>query len=67
MLFICRCPHCSCVTEGGTDSASRIELDFVEQEIRFVCPQCKRESKMSLLTSNKLKSKPLPGTSIMRG
>jgi len=67
MLFICRCPHCNRVTEGGVDNASRIELDFIEQEIRFVCPECKRESKMSLLTSNKMKSRPLPGIVVMRG
>ncbi len=65
-LFICRCPKCGAVTEEGIDSMSRIEFDFVDSEIRFVCPECKKESKMSLLTSNKLKSKPLPSIATMR-
>ena len=68
MLFICRCPICDSVTEGDLgDSLSRIELDFIDQEIRFVCPSCKKESKMSLLTSNKLSARPLPGIKTMRG
>jgi hypothetical protein len=60
MLFICRCQKCEKVTEAGIDSISRIELDFVDQTIRFVCSECKKESEMSLLTANKRKSVPYP-------
>lgn len=65
-MFICRCPQCNAITEAGTESSPRLEFDFVELEIRFVCPECKKESRMSILTSNKLKSRPLPKTVIMR-
>ena len=66
MLFICRCSACKAVIEAGDDSPPRVEFDFDEQEIRFVCPRCKQESKMSLMTSNKLKSRPLPKSVFMR-
>jgi len=66
MLFICRCPKCGAVTEAGKDNSPRLEFDFDEQEIRFVCPECKKESKMSILTNNKLNSKPLPKTVFMK-
>lgn len=65
-LFICRCPKCQSVTEDSLDSLARIELDFIDQEIRFVCPKCKKESKMSLLTSNKLRDRALPKIATMR-
>ena len=65
-LFICRCPKCHAVTEDAMESLSRIEFDFEDQEIRFVCPICKSESKMSILTSNKIKDKALPKIATMR-
>lgn len=68
MIFIFRCSKCQGVTEGDLmQSLSRVEFDFLEQEIRFVCPLCKKDSVMSLVTSNKLKSKPLPAIVTMRG
>ncbi len=66
-MVICRCPVCNSVTDYATDPMSRIEFDFVDQEIRFVCPKCKKESKMSLLTANKIKDRPLPKMITMRG
>ena len=66
MLFICKCSVCEAVTEGDLDGMSRIELDFSTQVIRFVCPKCKKESEMSILTSNKLKDRPLPGLRLAR-
>jgi hypothetical protein len=66
MLFICRCAVCSAVTEGQLESMSRIELDFIDQTIRFVCPECKKESEMSILTSNKKKSAPYPSMIVTR-
>lgn len=67
MIFIFRCSKCQAISEGDLESISRVEFDFVQQEIRFVCPHCKKDSVMSVLTSNKLKSKPLPGIVTMRG
>lgn len=66
MIFIFRCGRCQALSEGDLESLSRVEFDFVEQEIRFVCPICRKDSVMSLLTANKLKSKPLPKTITMR-
>jgi len=66
MLFICKCSVCEAITEGDLESMSRIELDFAAQIIRFVCPKCKKESEMSILTSNKLRDRPLPGMCITR-
>ena len=67
MIFIFRCSKCQGLSEGDLESLSRLEFDFVDQEIRFVCPICRKDSSMSLLTSYKLKSKPLPGIITMRG
>lgn len=67
MIFIFRCSQCLSLSEGDLNSLSRVEFDFVEQEIRFVCPICKKDSVMNLVTSNKLKNRPLPKTITMRG
>jgi hypothetical protein len=45
---------------------SRLEFDFVDMEIRFVCPKCKKESTMSLLTANKMRDRALPKIASMR-
>lgn len=68
MFFICKCAVCEAVTEGDLEgSQSRLEFDFIDQIIRFVCPKCKKENEMSLLTSNKLRDRALPGMRLMRG
>jgi len=67
MIFLCRCAKCESIYNGNIDDNARIEIDFVEQEIRFVCPQCKKENKISILTTNKKNAAPLPRINIMRG
>jgi hypothetical protein len=67
MLFICICAKCDAVVEARLEDLSRVELDFREQVIRFICPECKKQNEMSLLTSNKLRDRALPGTRVARG
>lgn len=67
MLFICKCSKCKAVVEARLEDLSRVELDFVDQVIRFICPECKHQSEMSILTSNKLKDRALPAMRLTRG
>jgi len=67
MLFLCKCAHCGKANEAELSHLARVELDFQDQVIRYICPECKRQSEMSLLTSNKLNEKPLPKMITMRG
>ncbi len=66
-IFFCRCAHCQGFSEGALDSTAKIELDFLAQTIKYVCPLCKKESSMSIMTSNKnAELRPLPKMAILR-
>ena len=66
MSYYCKCALCGKILEVKPEDDARIEFDFIEQVIRYFCVDCHSENKMAILTSNKLKDRPLPKTSFMR-
>lgn len=51
------CSHCR-----FHDKDPNIEINFRDNKIYYMCPQCKKESFVSLIVANK----PLPKTKIRR-
>ena len=66
MVLACKCKGCGKIHMNQDDDLT-IELDFIEERIRFICPGCKTNNEMSL-ESKKLRNErqPLPTTVIMR-
>jgi len=66
MLIVCKCT-CGAITEHKEDDPPRMEFDFLHQEVRYVCPSCRKECTMSIVTANKLTKQPLPSMRFARG
>lgn len=58
MQIVLRCKYCRHMTVSDKDEDVCLEIDAHEEELRFVCRNCKKENKLKL-TNNK-KSEPLP-------
>jgi hypothetical protein len=58
MQIVLRCKYCSKITVSDSDSDVCLEIDALEEELKFVCRFCKKENKLKL-TNNK-KNDPLP-------
>lgn len=65
MQATCRCAHCGFSVPPGPEGV--FEVDFVEREIRFYCPQCRKQNVMRLYDPKKEKKlQSLPPTAILR-
>jgi len=64
MQIILRCKYCSKMTVSEKEKDTCLEIDNLEEEIRFVCRSCKKENKIKL--TNNQKSDPLPRIGISR-
>ena len=58
MQIVLRCKYCQHMTINDKNEDICLEIDALEEELRFVCQACKKENKLKL-TNNK-KSEPLP-------
>jgi len=67
MVIACKCKGCGTI-HMNADTELTVELDFIDEKIRFVCPSCKTENCMDFeSTAKRNKRQPLPSMSFVRG
>jgi len=66
MQISLRCKHCGYIYLNDKDEDLAMEIDFVEEEIRYICRKCKRDNRM-VLGSKARRDQPLPSIVVTRG
>ena len=66
MQVVCKCKYCGHIFMSENEDDLCLEIDFMEEEIRFVCREkgCRRNNKINF--AEKSKTAPLPGIIGMR-
>lgn len=64
MQILLRCKYCSKMTMNENEADLCLEIDALEEELRFVCRNCKKENKLKL--TNNQKHEPLPRIGLSR-
>lgn len=61
MQIVCRCKYCGYVHISNKDEDLSLEIDFLDEVIRFICRKCKKENKLQISFEKIRKERPLPG------
>jgi hypothetical protein len=67
MNIACKCKSCNGIHMQHQDELT-LEFDFMDELVRFICPNCKYMNEMSFRSlAEKNKRMPLPNISVSRG